>query len=88
MIVFNEHAGTYSGIGGDGRMWRITRAFAGWRLDFRDPGDSTSTSAGLHGSLAAAQAEANRETRMTPRRIPAQPTRQEAGVLDARPRQS
>jgi hypothetical protein len=49
----------YLGAGTIGRQWRITRAVAGWRLDFTDPGDTTPTNAGLHGSVAAARTEAS-----------------------------
>lgn len=57
-IDFHEEDGVYTGSG-NGRRWRITRAFTGWRLEFIDPGDTAATYAGLHASVAAAQAEAN-----------------------------
>lgn len=57
-IDFREDDGIYTGTG-NGRRWRITRVFTGWRLEFIDPGDTTATYAGLHTSVAAAQAEAN-----------------------------
>jgi len=60
VIEFSFHEGTYTGVGGDGRRWRITRAVVGWRLEFRDPGDRASTYAGTHASDFAAQTEAGR----------------------------
>jgi hypothetical protein len=59
-IQFVEHKGTYIGTGQGGRLWRISRVFTGWRLEFRDNGDRTATYAGVHRSVAAAQAEAAR----------------------------
>lgn len=59
-IDFHCHDGTYSGTGRNARQWRITACFTGWRLEFRDPGDATSTYAGTHASLAAARTEADR----------------------------
>ena len=60
VIEFSFHEGTYTGVGRDGRRWRITRAVVGWRLEFRDPGDRASTYAGTHASVFAAQTEAGR----------------------------
>ena len=59
-IEFVEQQGTYIGAGHGGRRWLISRVFTGWRLEFRDNGDMTSTYAGVHRSVAAAQAEAAR----------------------------
>jgi hypothetical protein len=59
-IVFEEHAGSHAGTRGDGREWRITAAFTGWRLEFRDAGDVAATYAGTHPTLEAAMAEADR----------------------------
>jgi len=60
-IQFVENHGTYTGVSGAGRRrWRISPVFTGWRLEFRDEGDMTATYAGVHRSLAAAQAEAAR----------------------------
>jgi hypothetical protein len=59
-IQFVEHKGTYIGADQGGRRWRISRVFTGWRLEFRDNGDMTATYAGVHRSVAAAQAEAAR----------------------------
>lgn len=42
-IQFVEHEGTYIGTGQGGRLWRISRVFTGWRLEFRDNGDRTAT---------------------------------------------
>lgn len=67
-IDFHESKGVYTGTGGIGRVWRITQAFTGWRLEFTDPGDATPTYAGVHGTLAAAQAEANTPSTTDPRR--------------------
>lgn len=60
VIEFSFYQGIYTGIGREGRHWRITRAVVGWRLEFRDPGDRTSTYAGTHASVFAAQTEAGR----------------------------
>jgi hypothetical protein len=60
VIDFSNYDGTYSGTGPGGRRWRITTAFTGWRLEFRDPGDLTGTYAGTHATLAAAKTEAAR----------------------------
>lgn len=59
-IEFVEDGGAYVGIAQGGRAWRITRSFTGWRMEFRDNGDTVATYAGVHASLQAAQAEANR----------------------------
>ena len=59
-IQFVENQGTYTGSGPSGRVWSISRVFTGWRLEFRDGADMTATYAGVHRSLAAAQAEAAR----------------------------
>ena len=67
-IAFHESKGVYTGTGGVGREWRITQAFTGWRLEFTDPGDDSPTNAGVHGTLAAAQAEANTPSSTGPRR--------------------
>lgn len=48
-----------SGEGEQGRRWHILEERSGWRLSFRDPGDAHATNAGVFGSLAAAQQEAN-----------------------------
>jgi hypothetical protein len=62
MIQFYEFNGTNSGVGANGRVWRITRTAVGWRLEFQDPGDATATRAGLYGSFSAAQKEASWES--------------------------
>lgn len=48
------------GVAEGGRVWRISRTVTGWRLEFRDHGDVGATFAGVHASVAAAQAEAGR----------------------------
>lgn len=58
-VDFLEDDGVYTSAGNLGRRWRITRAFTGWRLEFIDPGDTAMTNAGVHATVAAAQAEAN-----------------------------
>ncbi len=58
-IEFSDRGGNYVGTGHGGRAWRISATSTGWRLDFRDPGDESSTYAGTHPSLWAAQREAN-----------------------------
>jgi hypothetical protein len=60
VIAFKEQQeGTFEGVDPEGRLWRIRRTRAGWRLEFQDPGDETIVNAGLHGSLDAARREAN-----------------------------
>lgn len=59
-IEFVEDGGTYTGTGKGGRKWVISRAFTGWRMEFRDNGDTVATYAGVHPSVEAAQAEAAR----------------------------
>jgi hypothetical protein len=59
-IEFVDHDGTYTGTSREGRRWRISRVFTGWRLEFRDEGDMTATYAGVHRSVKAAQTEAAR----------------------------
>jgi hypothetical protein len=58
-IDFHESRGVFTGTDRSGRQWRITRTFTGWRLMFTDPGDTAPTNAGVHVTVAAAQAEAN-----------------------------
>jgi hypothetical protein len=59
-VQFSEQDGVYTGTGGTGRHWTVSRVFAGWRLEFRDEGDTATTYAGVHRTLQAAQAEAAR----------------------------
>ncbi len=59
-IDFVERQGTFTGTATGGRRWEITRTYTGWRLEFRDEGDTTATYAGVHRSVEAAQAEACR----------------------------
>lgn len=59
-IDFVENKGTYTGTGDGGRQWRITRTYTGWRMEFRDQGDTAPTYAGVHPSVEAAQSEASR----------------------------
>jgi hypothetical protein len=58
-IDFVVDGGGVSGEGEQGRRWHILEERSGWRLSFRDPGDARATNAGVFGSLAAAQQEAN-----------------------------
>lgn len=58
-IDFHSAGGGFSGQGRQGRYWHILEERSGWRLSFRDPGDDLPTNAGVFGSLAAAQQEAN-----------------------------
>lgn len=67
-IDFRENDGVFTGTGNFGRQWRITRTFTGWRLEFIDPGDPAPTYAGVHVTVAAAQAEANTPSTMSRRR--------------------
>ncbi len=59
-IQFEQADGIYTGCSEDGRLWRITEVRTGWRLEFRDTGDLVQTYAGVHHSVTAAIAEANR----------------------------
>ncbi|HEU4513131.1 MAG TPA: hypothetical protein VFR87_08495 [Nocardioidaceae bacterium] len=61
MITFDQDGGVHVGIGLNGRSWRITEVRTGWHLEFRDEGDRTSTNAGVHRTLQAAIAEADRQ---------------------------
>jgi hypothetical protein len=58
-IVFVEINGAHVGDAA-GRRWRITPTVIGWRLEFRDRGDTEPTYAGSHPTLEAAKAEASR----------------------------
>lgn len=59
-VVFQEYNGELVGIGVRGRRWRVAQTVSGWRLEFRDVGDTTPTYAGTHSSLASAMDEAAR----------------------------
>lgn len=59
-IDFRDDQGGVSGEGRQGRRWHILEERTGWRLSFRDPGDTRATNAGVFGSLVAAQREADR----------------------------
>jgi len=59
-IDFQVEGGTYTGHAESGRSWRITRVLTGWHLEFHDQGDPAATNAGVHRSVEAAIAEANR----------------------------
>lgn len=59
-VTFEVDDGVYTGHGDGGRMWRIRKERSGWRLEFLDAGDLTATNAGVHRTVAAAMAEANR----------------------------
>ena len=61
MITFDQDGAAYTGAGLGGRSWRITEVRTGWHLEFRDEGDRKATNAGVHRSLAAAIAEADRQ---------------------------
>lgn len=58
-VEFQDHDGAHTGVDRSGRAWRITRSLTGWRLEFRDLGDTRATYAGNHASLAAAKTEAD-----------------------------
>jgi len=60
IMEFVENEGIYTGASPSGRCWRISRVFTGWRLEFRDHGDTAATFAGVHRSVDAAQVEAGR----------------------------
>jgi hypothetical protein len=73
VIEFVQSDGTFTGVGPDEREWQISSSLAGWRLEFRDPGDALRTYAGTHGSRAAAQREASwLDSRSDPNRLPPQ----------------
>jgi hypothetical protein len=59
-VVFQTYDEKVIGIGDRGRRWRVLRTVAGWRLEFSDAGDETSTYAGTFGSLESAMEEAAR----------------------------
>jgi len=59
-IDFSDDEGGISGEGRQGRRWHILEERSGWRLSFRDPGDTRATNAGVFGTLVAAQREADR----------------------------
>ena len=59
-IDFAEDGGNYKGRSPGGRQWRISEVLTGWRLEFRDAGDTVATNAGIHRTVQAAIAEANR----------------------------
>ncbi len=59
-ISFEQAGGIYTGCSEDGRLWRITEVRTGWRLEFQDTGDLVKTYAGVHRTVNAAIAEANR----------------------------
>jgi hypothetical protein len=60
VVEFHEDHGTYAGTAVSGRRWLITRSLTGWRLEFKDAGDTHSTYAGNHSSLVAAKVEAGK----------------------------
>lgn len=57
-IDFQDSEAGVRGQDRHGRSWHILEERSGWRLTFRDPGDSAATNAGVFGTLAAAQIEA------------------------------
>lgn len=59
-VEFQDNDGIFTSSSGTGRQWRITRTVTGWRLEFRDAGDTSATYAGNHPSLEAAKAEASK----------------------------
>jgi hypothetical protein len=59
-ITFSEDRGVHSGTGRGDRHWRITACYTGWSLEFREPGDTTTTYAGRFTTLQAAMTEASR----------------------------
>lgn len=61
-IEFVDDQLGFRGTGDNGRCWRLTRVVAGWRLEFRDPGDKTPTYAGMFGTRERAMEEANRDS--------------------------
>ena len=57
-ISFIQDSTGFWGTGSGQRRWHISKAVAGWRLEFKDPGDEAFTFAGIHGSIALAKHEA------------------------------
>ena len=67
-IAFQQDQGSHIGTGHGGREWRISPTFTGWRLEFRDRGDTVPTNAGVFPDVEAAKGEANRVLSQTRRR--------------------
>ena len=65
-IEFAEDEAGFRGTGANGRCWRLSRAVAGWRLEFRDPGDDEPTYAGTFGTKERAMGEAGRYSTRAP----------------------
>jgi hypothetical protein len=65
-IEFVEDGSGFRGTGANGRCWRLIRAVAGWRLEFRDPGDDVPTYAGMFGTKERAMGEASRYSTRAP----------------------
>ncbi len=61
MIAFDQDGELYIGVGLNGRSWQIHAVRTGWHLEFRDEGDRRATNAGVHRTLQAAIAEADRQ---------------------------
>lgn len=59
IIDFQDDDGGVAGEDRQGRRWRILEERSGWRLSFRDPGDTVATNAGVFGTLEAARHEAD-----------------------------
>ena len=60
MLQFTNYQGIYSATDTNHRLWRISPTRSGWRLEFRDDGDTDWTYAGTHATLRGAQREASR----------------------------
>lgn len=73
-IEFAEHLGVYTGTSAGGRQWRITEVRTGWRMEFRDRGDTDPTNAGVYRSVDAAQAEAGRVSQRGRSHVRGRPT--------------
>lgn len=57
-VMFEEGDGDLVGVDDHGRSWRVVQTIAGWRLEFRDAGDTAATYAGTHRSMDSAMHEA------------------------------
>ena len=60
VMAFDPEGDAFVASTPGGRTWRVTEERTGWRLQFVDPGDPCATNAGVHRTLEAAIAEANR----------------------------
>jgi hypothetical protein len=60
LFGFVGEGNVYTASAPGGREWRVSQELTGWRLEFRDSGDTEPTNAGVHPTLEAAMREARR----------------------------